>query len=421
MRRQHPARLTLALLAVGALLLSAPARAATPSGSGRSTASSEVAPTCPDAESPIRDTPKPPFGLSPTTDESYTDPAAIADSEDRLEAFALDDDGTIQRSGQTSVNGPWSAWSELGSPPGLTVLSGPAVAQNHTGAIDVFAIGSDCQLWHTWQTLDENNSWHAWAAIGKPSGVPLLHLTAVQDTNAKASVFCVDSNGATYETQEEDSGGTMRWSEWRNLGGTANSLPVPFPYGDKNIDLVEVDAEGQLQHNTWAPDHGTFEWSGWQPLGGPVLIGDPAVAAGQDGREEVFATATNGDLVKWAQRTPGAALQETEIPAHLTGSPTAATNKDGRMEVFANGSDGTLQIAIETSPNSGTLTDWDSLNAGETNSLVAGTVAAVRNQAGALNLVGLNAAGYPVTDAQTAANDLKWTGWNTLPVGASSK
>jgi hypothetical protein len=90
-------------------------------------------------------------------------------------------------------------------------------------------------------------------------------------------------------------------------------------------------------------------------------------------------------------------------------------NPDGRLEVFADGDDGSLQIAVETSPDSGALTSWLPLNKGGINGLVAGPVAAAYNQAGALALVGLNAAGYPITDAQTAADSLEWTGWQALP------
>jgi hypothetical protein len=418
-RHQYPARLALALLAAGPLLLAAPAEAAAvPGGVHRGSPLKRDAASCPGVGlTPSQDPQLPPFGLNPITDESYTGPAAVLDSSGQIEAFTLDDDGTVQRVGQATVDGAsrWSDWAELGSPPGISAMSGPAVVRDHQGAVQVFAIGADCQLWHTWQTLGSQGSWNAWAPLGTPAGVSLLHVTAVQDTNAKPRVFCVAGDGTTYEIKEEESGGTTRWSRWKNLGGTASSLPVGFAYGDRDIDLVEVDASGHLEHDTWtrSPEP---QWSGWRALGGPAVIGEPAVVGGRYNREEIFATTASGSLAEWVQPAAGSStLRQAVIPGHLTGSPTAAVNPDGRLEVFADGDDGSLQIAVETSPDSGTLTSWLPLNKGGINGLVAGPVAAAYNEAGALALVGLNAAGYPITDAQTAADSLEWTGWQALP------
>jgi hypothetical protein len=422
LRHQYPARVTLALLAAGLLSLaaSAPAdAAAAPGGIHRgSSAPKQAAASCPGVGLTASQDPRvPPFGLNPITDESYTEPAAVLDSVGQIEAFALDDDGTVQQVAQTTVNGAstWSDWAELGSPPGIAVLSGPAVVRDHQGAVQVFAIGADCQLWHTWQTGNAQGSWNPWAPLGTPAGVSLLHVTAVRDTNAKPRVFCVAGDGATYEIKEQESGGTTRWSRWRNLGGNASSPPVGFAYGDKDIDLIAIDASGHLEHDTWT-QRPEPQWSGWRALGGPAVIGEPAVVGGRYNREEIFATMANGSLAEWVQPTAGSStLQQAIIPGHLTGSPTAAVNPDGRLEVFADGDDGALQIAIETSPDSGTLTPWLPLNEGGINGLVAGSVAAAYNQAGALTLVGLNAAGYPITDTQTAADSLAWTGWQALP------
>src|SRR5205823_3095264 len=122
----------------------------------------------------------------------------------------------------------------------------------------------------------------------------------------------------------------------------------------------------------------------------------PAVVGGLYSREDIFATTASGSLAEWAKPTADSStLRQTTIPGNLTGSPTAAINPDGRLEVFADGDNGSLQIAIETSPNSGTLTSWLPLNEGGINGLVAGSVAAAYNDAGAsngaLNLVGFNA------------------------------
>lgn len=414
---QYPARLALALLAVGPLLLTVPGEAAAAPGSVHLlNALKQDVTTCPGAGlTPSQDPHQPPFGLNPNTDESDTEPAAVLDSRGLIEAFALDDDGTVQRVEQTTVNGAWSDWAELGSPPGISVLSGPAVVLDHQGATQVFVIGADCRLWHTWATGDLQGTWNPWAPLGAPAGVSLRYVSAVQDTNAKPRAFCVAGDGTTYEIKEEESGGTTRWSEWRNLGGTATSPPVGFAYGDnKEIDLIAVDASRHLEHDTWLrrPEG----WSGWRALGGPAVIGEPAVAGSRYGREAIFATTREGSLAEWSQPLAGGPnFQQTIIPGHLTGSPTAALNPDKRLEVFADGTEGSLQITIETSPESNIFTSPQSLNEGGFNALVAGTVAAAHNDAGAVVLVGLNAAGYPITDAQTAANSLDWRGWRTLP------
>src|SRR5690349_18462763 len=66
---------------------------------------------------------------------------------------------------------PWSDWAPL---PGATINTDPVPAINVDGRLEVFARGSDSNLWHIWQ-LAPNGNWSTWENLGRG---PLNAVTA---------------------------------------------------------------------------------------------------------------------------------------------------------------------------------------------------------------------------------------------------
>jgi len=79
---------------------------------------------------------------------------------------------------QTSPNGGWSYWKDLGAPrPGVVgVWGGPAVGSAADGRLEVFVRGSDGHLWYRYQTPPRHLSsgyqtfgdWSDWEDLGVP-------------------------------------------------------------------------------------------------------------------------------------------------------------------------------------------------------------------------------------------------------------
>src|SRR5438105_14179878 len=97
-------------------------------------------------------------------------PVVGRNADGRLEAFATSAGAAgpeLVHLWQTSAGGDWSAWDNLGAPPGA-FLDALAPGTNADGRLEVFGrIGlmSTGALWHLWQTT-AGNGWSSWADLG---------------------------------------------------------------------------------------------------------------------------------------------------------------------------------------------------------------------------------------------------------------
>jgi len=73
----------------------------------------------------------------------------VASNKDgRMEIFGLDtSSGVVAHMWQEKANGGWSKWRTLNSPPATDV----AVGRNDDGRLEVFIVGPDAKIYHTWQ------------------------------------------------------------------------------------------------------------------------------------------------------------------------------------------------------------------------------------------------------------------------------
>jgi hypothetical protein len=116
------------------------------------------------------------------------DPVLVRDKDGRLEVFTNGLDGNTWHRRQPQPGlGPWEGWQFLDGPVTAAGFEEPpAVARNHPGRPEVFAvalplqpIGAKPELWHRWQS-DSGSGWPtAWAPLGKPGaevgvGSPVL-------------------------------------------------------------------------------------------------------------------------------------------------------------------------------------------------------------------------------------------------------
>ena len=214
----------------------------------------------------------------------------------RLEAFTLQEDGTISHAWQTKsgVN-QWSGWITLGG----SMSSTPTVTRNRGGSLEAFAVGTDSTLQHAWQTTSGNPVWTAWSSLGN-SSADLVDATATTEADGRMEVFALDVNGDVwYRTQNPD----PFWGPWKFLGGGFVSKPAVGRNKDGSLQVFEV---GSGNHHLWwtAQDKANGNWSNtWYTAPGRELITDPSVARNKDGRLEVFASARNVGLVHiWQEK-----------------------------------------------------------------------------------------------------------------------
>jgi hypothetical protein len=234
----------------------------------------------------------------------------IANSDGRLEAFAITPTDTVSHAWQTAPNGAWSGWSDLGAPSGLSIGQ-LAVARNADGRLELFTPASDNTIWHTWQTAT-GGAWSGWASLGAPAGLGVGLPAPVVTSDGRLELFAIGGDQALWHIWQTAPG--AGWSAWDSLG-TPGGAPGFSTIGPPTIALNDdgrleafVVRYGDAVWHIWqtAPNNG---WSAWDLLGG-----DPdglAVARNTDGRLELFgeARATEGARQLWHrwQTSPGGA------------------------------------------------------------------------------------------------------------------
>lgn len=98
--------------------------------------------------------------------------AAATNTDGRVFLATVPGQGDLWYREQTALNNGWSDWTSLASPMGVTGFTGtPEVARNADDRLELFAVGADGVLWHTWQTAPDGDWWDEWVSLGNPAEV----------------------------------------------------------------------------------------------------------------------------------------------------------------------------------------------------------------------------------------------------------
>jgi hypothetical protein len=221
--------------------------------------------------------------------------------------------------------------------PGVDVASwGP-------GRLDVFARGSDQQLWHRWF---DSGRWSGWEALG---GTLTSDPSAVSRMDGVIDVFARGgSNQLVHRAFVRGQG----WHAWEHLGGTLTSAPDAASWAAQRVDVFARGGDNQLVHlffnGSWAPV--------WDHLGGTLTSAPSAVSWGAN-RIDVFARGGDNQLVHRYYQG-GWAPSWDHLGGTLTSGPDAASWASGRLDVLARGGDNQL---IHRYYQGGWAPSWDHL------------------------------------------------------------
>lgn len=309
-------------------------------------------------------------------------PTLARNADGRLEVFLQTLEGTVPHlwhSGEISPGGDWSTWVSLNQPANVPGDSVPVVGMNADGRLELFMIGSDAALWHTWQTTAGGDWNTTWASLDRPGGTDLQGgLDVGSNTDGRLEVFSGSFDGAIWHIWQTTANGT--WSPWASLSGLAQApadseftnLPTVGRNADGRLEVFTLTFDGALWH-IWQTTAGGSWRTTWFSSGQPAATGGsgssppPAVSQNVDGRLEVFTFGSGGAIWRIGQTTPNGtwtAWASLSAPTNrsLTTTPIVGRNADGRLEIMAIGNDGALWHIWQTAPG-GSWSTWDSLSA----------------------------------------------------------
>jgi hypothetical protein len=205
-------------------------------------------------------------------------PAVAPDRDGRLEVFVQGDSlesghlGTVYhiRQDPTGPDG-WSNWAELGSPQ-VPLLGQPVVARNKDGRLEVFMLGADGAVWHSWQTKPNGDEWtpRQWHSL-EGQGGPFSGLAVGAHADGRLVVFAVaepshsaspQQANAIWQREHKLTGG---WSPWRSFTRPDGSPTVRDPAlaldAKKQLQLwLAIEGSGRLYQLKQAAPNGT-EWN----------------------------------------------------------------------------------------------------------------------------------------------------------------
>jgi Glycosyl hydrolases family 18/Repeat of unknown function (DUF346) len=218
---------------------------------------------------------------------------------------------------------PVPSWSTLGG----TLTSGPGVSSWSANREDLFARGTDAQLWHNWQ---DSRGWHVWEPLG---GVLAAGTgpAAVSWAANRIDVFVKGIDGQSWHKWWDG-----QWSGWEPLGGALAATPAVASRWAGGLDLFVRGTDNVLWHRWWTGR----QWSAWEYQGGVLTSAAGADSRGR-GELDVFVRGTDGGL--WHKWWDGARWNGYEpLGGSLTSAPAAASWGPGRIDVVALGQTGEL-------------------------------------------------------------------------------
>jgi hypothetical protein len=301
-------------------------------------------------------------------------PFAQRNQDGRLEVFAIGLGG-IFNIWQVVPNGGWrDGWLSKDRPSSNVRIKSHVVGRNADGRQEIFAVGDDHALWQKWQVAP-NNGWSEWKTLGTPARDTFLtdQFTVGSNQDGRQEVFAVGSDGNVWQIWQTGPNGG--WSDWGKLGkppaGIRRSDRITVgSNADRRQELFVMGQDDALWH-IWqmAPNVG---WSDWESLDKPQHrdLSEPLVQKNADGHLEVFAPGNGAFCNRW-QEAPSSGVwrregwnekpkPQEEIPAVGLTWLEAAINFENRLEVIAFGDDGALWHAwqIDQAPN---WSRWHSL------------------------------------------------------------
>jgi hypothetical protein len=231
--------------------------------------------------------------------------------------------------------GSWSAWQNLGAPPG-GLTSDPAAVAWSAGRIDVFVAGAGGQVWHSAYV----GRWTAWQNMGGTAvGAPAVSSWAA----GRLDVFV---RGSDNQLWHRFYSGT--WSTWQPLGGSLSAAPAAVSWGPNRIDVFVRGTDLAVWHDGY---YGV--WPGFQRIGGVVAYG-PGVTSWGPGRLDLYVTGSDHRLYhQWFDGPNGLGSWsgwQLAQDAALTSAPVPVATKFGQIDVFGRGTDSGVWQGIGALP-----------------------------------------------------------------------
>jgi hypothetical protein len=317
------------------------------------------------------------------------EPVLAQTKDGRLDIYLHGTDGNLYVKWQKEPGGPsgWDPpggdWQSLGRP-GAALASDPVVAANADGRLHVFARCADNVVYHKWHKTDGTGYLDVWHPL---PGTVTSDLVVAQNNDGRLEVFAIDAAGKVRNIWQFGPDQDLTWNEsWGVLEGkkegTSETLtfvgnPSAGLNQDGRLEVYALATDGQLYLRWQYFDAGGTHWNpeGWRLLGKPPtasLDGNIVVAENLDHRLEIFCLGSDQAIwhiwqngVNGQGGWSGPAQWESLGNGTLVSPPAVGRNADGRFDVYARATDSAIWVRWQGAPGGGWNPDgWHSIGGG---------------------------------------------------------
>jgi hypothetical protein len=219
--------------------------------------------------------------------EAASGPAAAAYG-DAIHAFVVATDGAIWQNVLRA--GSWSGWTSLG---GGGTSAPAAISRRGTNYLDLDVRGTDNTIFH--RSFVPGSGWSPWSSLGG-------NLTSAPALNSQdPGVLNVWARGTDGQLYQRAWTGTA-WRGWEALGGGLLGAPVVLSRAESHVDVFVRGTDRALHQRWW---HGGVGWSAWGQVDATPLDSSPAAASDVPGHIVLFARRGGGIAVKEWRDTSG--------------------------------------------------------------------------------------------------------------------
>ncbi len=195
------------------------------------------------------------WGAAPSGTTFQNRPAVASWGNGRLDIFANVKGSTQQTMHRSWDNGSQASWKALPAA-SVTFVSAPAAVAEVYKSLDVVALGSDGNVYHSSST--NGTQYSAWASLGKPGGgVTLTGDPAIGSWGpGRFDVVFVNSSGNLSHYWSDSNAGTHGWNAWNAPSTHFHGSPSVTTMGDRRLKISAVTTSGSLVEYLY--DFGTF-------------------------------------------------------------------------------------------------------------------------------------------------------------------
>jgi hypothetical protein len=229
------------------------------------------------------------------------------------------------------------------------------------------------------------------------------------DARGHLALFAVDESGVV-TVDRQDPAGPGGWTGWHEVDPAfnASSNPSVGVNHDGRLEVFAVGTDGEVQH-AWEQHPGAGDFANFAPLGGKA-VGNVAVALDSSDELEAFVVGTDHQMYHRWQDPKGAGGWTQDwvgLGGKFVSNPTVVKHPDGNLEVFAVGTDYQAQHAWHDPTKPGGWTQWFALG-GNLNSDIGAAISAK----GLAETFALDEHGVLDHDFEEASG--QWFGWPNL-------